>query len=58
MYVLRSDIRYVKHAITRTSSDLYFSVYDSAHIRENTDQRKPTFLHTLRSDQEEITVSN
>ena len=27
-------------------------------MRENTDQKKPTYPHTLRSDKEEITVSN
>ena len=37
MYVLRSDIRCVKYAKTRASSDLYFPVYNSVHMRENTD---------------------
>ena len=37
MYVLRSDINCVKYAKTRPPSDPYFSVYNSVHMRENTD---------------------
>ena len=58
MYALRSDIHCVKYAKTRAFSDPYFPVYDSVHMRENTDQRKPAFRHSARSDKEEITVSN
>ena len=36
MYILRSDIHWVKHAKIRASSDPYFLVYYSALIRENT----------------------
>ena len=58
MYVLRSDIHCVKYAETRTSSDPHFPVYDSVHTRENTDLKKPAFQHSVRSDKEEIIVSN
>ena len=35
--VLRLDIHWVKYAKTWASSDPYFLVYDSVHMRENTD---------------------
>ena len=57
-HVLRSDIHCAEYAKTLASSDLCFPVYNSVHMRENTDQKKPTYPHTLRSDKEEITVSN
>ena len=37
MDVLRSDIHYVKYAKTRGSFDPCFSVYNSVHMRENTE---------------------
>ena len=35
IYVLRWDIHSVKYAKIRPSSDLYFPIYDSVLIREN-----------------------
>ena len=43
IYVLHSDIHCVKYAKTRASSDLYFPVKDSVHMRENTDTIMPIY---------------
>ena len=56
--VLRSDTHCAEYAKTRASSDLCFPVYNSVYMRENAGQKKPTYPHTLRSDKEEITVSD
>ena len=69
MYVLRSDIHCVKYAKNKcflwsVFSRLQFCPYagkyryDSVLIWENTDQKMSAFPHALRSDKDEITVSN